>query len=105
MIQRRPAVTDGRRMGDGAADVLLGAPSRVGQIVSERETGRDRRRERATSAVSVTAVDPWGTEFVKRVPVEQQVHHFQSRSVTSSNDHRGSAHVENPSRRVARIFW
>ena len=73
MIQRPPAVTDCRRMGDGAADVLLGATSRVGKIVSQRETGSHRRRERATSAVSLAAVDPWGTEFVKRVPVEQQV--------------------------------
>ena len=82
MIQRAAAVTDGRRVGDGAADVLLGAPSRVGQIVPERETGRNRRRERATSAVSVTAVDPWGTEFVKRVPVEQQIDDFLAHALS-----------------------
>ena len=73
MIQRAAAVTDCRRMGDRAADVLLGATSRVGKIVSQRETSGHRRCERATRAVSLAAFDPWGTEFVKRVPVEQQV--------------------------------
>ena len=42
MIQRPAAVTDGRRMGDRAADVLLGATSRVGKIVSERQTSGHR---------------------------------------------------------------
>jgi hypothetical protein len=42
MIQRAAAVTDCRRMGDRAADVLLAATSCVGKIVSQCKTGGHR---------------------------------------------------------------
>ncbi len=76
MIERAAPVTDRGRVGDGAADVPLRAPSGIGEAVAKRETGRDSRRERATCAVGMTAVDPRRAEFVKAVTVEQQIDDF-----------------------------
>ena len=80
MIERTTPASDSRCVSDGAADVLLGAAGGVREIVAERETGRDRRRERAPSAVGVAAVDAWRAEFMEAVSVEQQIDHFLSRA-------------------------
>ena len=73
MIERPAPVTDARRMRDSAADVALGAARDIRETVTERETGGDRRRERATGAVRVTAVDTRRAKFMKGLPVEQQI--------------------------------
>ena len=69
------------RVCDGAGDVLLRPLRGVGQVMAQSEVGRDGRCECAAGAVRVKAVDARGAEFVKRVPVEQQIDHFVLRAL------------------------
>src|SRR6266487_6737954 len=105
MIERPAPVTDARRMRHSAADVALGATRGIRETVAERETGGDGRRERATGAVRVTAVDTRRAKLMKGVPVEQQIDDFVfSGPVSARDDDGGRSHLVNRSRRVARIL-
>src|SRR6266545_3474456 len=101
MIERPAPVTEARRMRDSAADIALGAMRGIRETVAERKTGGDGRRERATGAVRVRAVDTRRAKFMKGLPVEQQIDDFGfSGAVSARDDDGGRTHLVNRSRRV-----
>ena len=81
MIERTAAVPEAWRVCDRAGHILLCALRGVGKVVAESEAGRDGRCKGAPGAVRVEAVDSRGTEFVKRVSVEQQIDDFVLRAL------------------------
>jgi hypothetical protein len=73
VVQRDAPAPEGRGVPDGAGDILLGVAGGLGEIASERETGRDRRCVRAAGAMQRRRVHAIDLEFVPLVIVKEHI--------------------------------